>query len=161
MKNDELDSLLLATAARKEISWGKITIMLRRQFELWANHKLVTHGYDGFKMAYMPVLMNIGPEGITNKELAKKAIVTKQAMNKVVKELERMGYVSSDVHCDDKRCIQLTLTTKGKEFALECRQRVFKLEEEYESLLGKKRFLELKKTLLEIMAYNQEKLAQQ
>jgi DNA-binding MarR family transcriptional regulator len=108
-------------------------------------------------MSYMPLLANIKPEGITNNELARKARVTKQAMSKLVKELVSMGYVVTRQNGSDKRSIDISLTPKGKKLVLSARQRVAELEKEYEDLLGKKKFQEVKETLIRIIHYHDDK----
>lgn len=157
MNLKELDKQLLESQQRKEQSWGKILAHLKRQFDAWAIAELIKKGYEDFKMAYMPLLMNIHPEGITNNELAKKARVTKQAMSKVVKELVKYGYIKTEVHGTDKRSSIIFLTAKGKRLVLSARSRLFEMEKEYEELLGKSNFHLLKQQLLKIIHYHDEK----
>jgi DNA-binding MarR family transcriptional regulator len=157
MNMKELDKQLLESHLRKEQSWGKILAHLKRQFDAWAIAELIKKGYDDFKMAYMPLLMNIHPEGITNNELAKKARVTKQAMSKVVKELDEYGYIKTEVDGSDKRSSIIFLTAKGKRLVLSARNRLYDMEKEYEELLGKNNFHQLKQQLLEIIHYHDEK----
>lgn len=157
MNMKELDKQLLEFHQGKEQSWGKILAHLKRLFDAWAITELVKKGYEGFKMAYMPLLMNIHPEGITNNELAKKARVTKQAMSKVVKELLEYGYIKTAVHGTDKRSSIIFLTAKGKKLVVSARTRLSELEKEYEQLLGKNNFLQLKQQLMNIIHYHDEK----
>lgn len=157
MKMSALDRQLLDTYQQKQKSWGKLLSILKRQFEAWATTELEGHGYADFKMGYMPLLMNIHPEGITNNELAKKAKVTKQAMSKVVKELVEAGYIVTETHGRDKRSSIISLTVKGKKLVLSARQKVFELEAEYETVIGKKKFAELKEMLTRIMDYHDQK----
>ena len=153
----ELDKQLLYLHNEKQKSWGKIISQLKRHFDHWAMTELAEHGYDDFKIGYMPLLMNIHPEGITNNELAKKARVTKQAMSKVVKELEEAGYIRTEIHGKDKRSSNIHLTTKGKRLVLSARSRISTIETEYESVIGKKKFDELKALLSKIIDYHDEK----
>ncbi|MFL5787755.1 MAG: MarR family winged helix-turn-helix transcriptional regulator [Flavisolibacter sp.] len=157
MNSRELDKRLLESQSKKEKSWGKILAQLKRQFDAWAINELTEKGYGGFKLGYMPLLMNIHPEGITNNELAKKARVSKQAMSKVVKELVRHGYIKTEILGSDKRSSIIYLTVKGKKLVLSARDRVSLIEKEYEQLLGKARFQELKELLLKIIHYHDEK----
>ena len=158
MKMSELDKQLLETYEQKQKSWGKLISHLKRQFDTWATAELENHGYSDFKMGYMPLLMNIHPEGITNNELAKKAKVTKQAMSKVVKELVEAGYIRTETHGQDKRSSIIYLTTKGKKLVLSARSKVFDLEKEYEAFVGKKKFEELKEWLTKIIDYHDDQL---
>jgi DNA-binding MarR family transcriptional regulator len=154
MNLKDLDKQLLATQIKKEQSWGKIITHLKRQFDAWAINELAKKGFEGYKMGYMPLLMNIHPEGITNNELAKKARVTKQAMSKVVKELVKLGFIKTELHGTDKRSSIIYLTNKGKKFILMARTGVFDKEAEYEKLLGKSSFQLLKKQLMKIIEFN-------
>src|SRR5690349_23805618 len=108
------DKKLKDTEYIKTHSWGKIVTYLKRQFDQWATQKLSEQGYNDFKMAYMPVLMNIKPEGTNNNELAKLARVSKQAMSKVARELQDLGYIKTKSDANDKRITIFMLTERGK-----------------------------------------------
>lgn len=157
MKKSELDEQLVATQQMKLRSWGKIISILKRQFDAWASEEFFKSGHEHMKMWYMPLIMNIGPDGITNNELAKKAFMTKQAMSKIVKELLQLGYIETQTDSVDKRCSNIFLTDKGKKFAIESRIKICGMEDEYEKLLGKQKFEEVKDILLEIIDHNNEK----
>lgn len=157
MKTEELDQQLRQLQEQSAISWGKLLAQLKRQFDTWAVAELASHGYADFKMAYMPLLMNIQPEGITNNELAKKARVTKQAMSKVVKELLEFGYIKTSEHDTDKRSAVIYLTSKGKKMVITARMRMLEVEKEYEALIGKKKFEELKESLRTIIQHRDQK----
>src|ERR1700755_3708354 len=136
----DLDKQLRETKLSRSENWRKLISVSRKQFEEWSINRLCKHGYDGFKIAYMPVFMNIPQEGINNNELAKNARVTKQAMSKVVKELQDMGYIKSKVSPDDKRNFIILLTDKGKKLVIECRLAVTELMEEYRKVFGRREF---------------------
>ena len=157
MNKIDFNTRLLEMKASKFHTWGKIISHLKRQFEIWALHELTQHGYDEFKMAYMPVLMNIHPEGITNNELARKARVTKQAMSKVVKELVELDFVATETDRQDKRSSIIHLTERGKKLVVDAREIVSQLDKEYEALLGKENFATLKDQLITILKYHDEK----
>lgn len=155
MTNAEINRQLLELHAAKQQGWGKLLGHLKRSFDSWALSQLSLHGFEGFKMGYMPLLMNIHPEGTINNDLAKKARVTKQAMSKVVKELESLGFVESRPHCSDKRCSVIMLTTKGKKLVLQAKLRIIELEKEYEGVLGKTKFAQLKEMMAQIQDYHE------
>jgi DNA-binding MarR family transcriptional regulator len=108
-------------------------------------------------MAHVPILMNIDVGGTTNNELAKRTKVTKQAMSKVIKELQTMGYIIAKEHEADKRSISLMLSEKGKKLVLNSRHRMLALHHEYEGLLGKKKFNDLIDQLQKIIHYHESK----
>lgn len=153
-----MDEKLRDTAFILQCGWGKVIAHLRKQFEQWATGRLAQKGYKGFKMVYMPVIMNIDLEGTNNNDLAKRAQVTKQAMSKVVKELQQMGYITSKTDPNDKRSTIFMLTAKGKNFIQGARDSVAELMEEYRGVLGKKNFDETLHNLLALIQYNNKKL---
>jgi DNA-binding MarR family transcriptional regulator len=154
----DLDKQLRESQILKSQNWGKLISISRKQFEEWSINRLCKHGYQDFKIAYMPVFMNIPPEGINNNELARIARVTKQAMSKVVKELQDMGYIKSKVSPEDKRNFIIVLTDKGKKLVIECRLAMKDLMDEYRQVFGKKEFDAMLQMIQKIVEYNDQKL---
>ena len=68
VKRNKEEELALLTQNPKHI--GRLLNMWKRYFDDWANDNLFSNGYQYFKMAYMPFIMNISPEGSTNNEIA-------------------------------------------------------------------------------------------
>ena len=153
-----IDKKLRDTEFIRLCSWGKILTYLKKQFDGWAIHKLSERGYKDFKMAYMPVIMNIDIEGTNNNELARRARVSKQAMSKVIKELQRSGYIASKTDANDKRSIIFMLTERGKKIVLEARLCTKDLMDEYRKVMGKNEFDDLTQKLLGLIEYNDKHL---
>lgn len=153
-----LDKKLRDTEFIKKCSWGKLINHAKRQFDQWVTEELIRHGHDDFKLAHMPFIMNIDPEGTNNNDLAARARVTKQAMSKVAKELQELGYIESTSDPKDKRSTIFILTERGKRFVLKARQCVQQLMDEYRGVVGKNRFDSLVQTMLEIIEYNDKKM---
>ena len=156
-----LDQKLKDTEFIKTNSWGKILTYLKRQFDQWATLKLNQGGYRQFKIAYMPVLMNIKAEGTNNNDLAKSARVTKQAMSKVAKELVEYGYIKTKTDPSDKRSTIFMLTDKGKKLVIEARLSVKDLMDEYRTMLGHEEYDRTLQVLLKIIEYTDEKLTRE
>ena len=159
MTQNEIDRQLHEFQQPKYISVGKLISYLKRHFDAWAIAELTRHGYTDFKLAYMPLVMNIHPEGITNNELAKKAMVTKQAMSKVVNELAEAGYITTETDGSDRRSSIIYLTSRGKKLVLKTRTRLQELEKEYEQVLGKNELVQTKEMLQKLIDYHQSKPA--
>lgn len=155
--NSTIDQLLKDTEFIKRHSWGKIVTHLKRQFDAWATDQLVRNGYKNFKIAYMPVLMNIGPDGRNNNDLAKHARVSKQAMSKVIQDLLQSGYIKTKADEQDKRSMVLHLTDKGKKLVVETRLCVKSLMDEYRQEVGDKEFEQALSVLVKILDYNDRK----
>jgi len=155
-----LDQRLRDTDHLKIHSWGKILSYLKRQFEEWATNRLSANGYKNFKMAYMPVLMNIKLEGTNNNDLAKNARVSKQAMSKVAKELQEHGYIKTKTDPKDKRSTIFLLTDKGKKLVIEARLAVESLMNEYRVAFGQKEYDNTVSMLEKIIEYTDKKLSE-
>ena len=138
--------------------WGKILHHLRKQFDLWATERLANKGYKGFKMTYMPVIMNIDLNGTSNNDLALRAKVTKQAMSKVIKELQKSGYISSKTDPNDKRSTIFKLTSRGQGLIQGAKESVSDLMDEYRKLIGKKNYDGLLMQLVNIIEHMDKKI---
>ncbi|HLZ16677.1 MAG TPA: MarR family transcriptional regulator [Cyclobacteriaceae bacterium] len=153
-----LDHIFKDVAYIQSCGWGKVLSHLKKQFDKWAVERLAQKGYKGFKMTYMPVIMNIDLNGTNNNDLAVRAKVTKQAMSKVIKELQKSGFISSRTDPNDKRSVIFQLTTKGKSFIMSARESVGELMNEYRKEFGKKTFDDLLHKLVAIVEYNDRKM---
>jgi len=138
--------------------WGKIISQLRKQFDLWAIDRLAQKGYKGFKMTYMPVVMNIDANGTSNNDLAIRANVTKQAMSKVIQELQKSGYISAKTDPNDKRSTIFKLTSRGESLIQCAKESVGELMDEYRKLIGKKNYDGLLMQLVSIIEHMDKKL---
>ncbi len=102
--------------------------------------------------------MNIDLNGTNNNDLAVRAKVTKQAMSKVIKELQELGYISSKTDPNDKRSTIFKLTSKGNNFIMCTRETVGELMDEYRKLMGRKNFDGLLWQLVSIVEHMDKKL---
>jgi len=67
--------------------------------------------------------------GMSNADLARRAYVTPQTMNQVLRELERRGWVSRHPHPGHGRILQAELTGTGREVLAACHLAVGAVEE--------------------------------
>lgn len=134
-----------------EQNFAKILSYLKRHFDEWCLGNLSKVGYPDMKVGYMAFLMNIGTEGITNNELAKKIKVTKQAMSKTSKELQNLDLIALTPHPGDARSSLITLTTHGIKMVIHAKQKLNGLTEEYIKVIGQKKYMETLETLNKIV----------
>jgi DNA-binding MarR family transcriptional regulator len=80
-------------------------------------------------------------------------------MSKVAKELQELGYIQSTIDPKDKRSTIFILTDHGKKFVLKARVCVQELMDEYRQAVGKNKFDSLVQTMLQIIEYNDKKMA--
>jgi DNA-binding MarR family transcriptional regulator len=109
-KNKEIASVLSNDLSRllREFS---------RDFERRIGLALNARGYQDIRPSHSAVFANLGTGAVRVTELAERAQVTQQAMGKMLKELERMGYVARDVDSGDKRAKAIRLTQLGAKLA--------------------------------------------
>lgn len=134
----EIDKL----SGNKEYNFARVLSHLKKHFDEWCMGNLSREGYPDMKVGYMAFLMNIGSEGITNNDLAKKIRVTKQAMSKTSKELQRLDLIELTPNPQDARSSLITLTTYGMKMVIHARQKVNKLTEKYIEAMGSKKYFE-------------------
>jgi DNA-binding MarR family transcriptional regulator len=153
-----LDKKLIETEYVRHQNWVRLVSIMKHQFTEWATARLIRGGYEDFKMVYMPVLMNVTSEGTNNNELANHCRVTKQAMSKVAKELQKRGYIKSKTDSADKRSTIFMLTDRGKRLVIETRACVKELTAEYQALVGPDEFNRATEILNKIIAHNDRTL---
>lgn len=84
-----------------------------RDFERRIWEGIASRGYPDIRPSHSAVFANLGMGAVRVTELAERAQVTQQAMGKMLKELERTGYVARDIDSGDKRAKEIRLTERG------------------------------------------------
>lgn len=107
-----------------------------RDFERQIWHGLVLRGYQDIRPSHSAVLANLGMGAVRVTELAERARVTQQAMGKMLKELERLGYVTRGVDRGDRRAREIKLTQRGKQLAIDSHCVVAEVRESYADKVG-------------------------
>ncbi len=143
----ELSESLRLLMQPNEKNIGKQLFQLKRLFDEWALSNLEADGFPSIRLAHIPVLMNIGHGGITNKELASRIHISKQAMSKTLREVKSMDLIEESPHPDDARSNILILTYRGLQLVVFVRKRVKELSEKYAARVGEDRY----RTFLEVM----------
>jgi DNA-binding MarR family transcriptional regulator len=107
-------------------------------------------GYDDIGPAYFNILQAPTPEGMRPTELAARGQMSKQAANKLIRHLERRGYVELEPDPADRRARVVRLTERGRRLIATIRETVEQVEREWAAQLGERRFAELRATLKEL-----------
>jgi DNA-binding MarR family transcriptional regulator len=111
-------------------------------------HALHTHGFDDIDGPQLGVLLWPGPEGMRPSDLAARMRVTKQALNYLLRDLERNGYLERRPDPDDRRARRIALTDRGRALIPVIRAAVVETEREWSAALGQQRFAELRDLLI-------------
>ena len=130
-----------------------IGALLRLPWEAVQRHmleRLHERGFDDLDIAHLNVFQYPGPHGARPSELAARLRVSKQALNYLLGELERLGYLEREPHPADRRSKRIVLTQRGVAAVGVIRDAVAEMETAWKERLGPKRFEVLRNLLLEL-----------
>lgn len=151
--NSSLDEKLQECIAQRRNLLIRVVSLMKKDMDNRLTESLQQKGYADFKLGDMVLIANIAPEGIINNELAKKAHITKQAMSKVVKNLEAAGYIVTRKHENDNRATVIFLSDKGKELVVAATESVLEIEQHYTSLIGETDMNAVKDILIRLVDF--------
>jgi DNA-binding MarR family transcriptional regulator len=112
--------------------------------------RLHERGFTDLDAPHLNVLQYPGPEGRRPSDLAAQLRMSKQALNYLLGELERLGYLERRPDPDDLRSKRIALTARGRSIVPVIRQAVADVESEWAAQLGAERFSELRALLVEL-----------
>jgi DNA-binding MarR family transcriptional regulator len=112
--------------------------------------RLHARGFDDLDVPHLNVLQYPGPDGVRPSELAARLRVSKQALNYLLGQLERLGYLERLADDQDLRSRRISLTRRGHEALRAIRDAVAEVEAEWAELLGARRFAQLRGLLVEL-----------
>jgi DNA-binding MarR family transcriptional regulator len=112
--------------------------------------RLHERGFADLEAAHLNVFQYPGPQGAKPSELAARLRMSKQALNYLLGELERLDYVKRRPDPDDLRSKRVVLTRRGQSAVRVIREAVGEVEAAWANQLGSERFSELRSLLLEL-----------
>ena len=112
--------------------------------------RLHEHGFDDLDTAHLTVFLYPGPQGTRPSELAARLGVSKQALNYLLGQLERLGYIERRPDPRDLRSRRIALTRRGRQTVPVIRDAVAEIERDWEARLGPERFAQLYGLLREL-----------
>ncbi len=130
-----------------------IGALLRIPWEAVQRHmleRLHEHGFDDLDAAHLNVFQYPGPQGARPSELATRLQVSKQALNYLLGQLERLDYLERRPDPDDLRSKRVALTQRGTSAISVIREAVGEIETAWSQQLGPKRFAQLRNLLLDL-----------
>ena len=107
-------------------------------------------GFEELRMPHMAVLQFPGPDGVRPGLLAERAAMSKQAMNQLLRSLEGLGYLVRSDAPDEGRARVVRFTKRGRAAYAKIHDILHDIEQEWSTVLGPKRFADLKKLLLRV-----------
>ena len=149
------ESSVFTTSGNDERPFGPplIGALLRMPWDAVQQHmldRLHESGFADFDAAYLSVFQYPGPQGARPSELASRLRISKQALNYLLGELERLGYLERRPDADDLRSKRIALTRRGVAAVGVIREAVAEVEATWAEELGQQRFGQLRNLLLEL-----------
>ena len=117
-------------------NFSRLLIELAKDFERRALQKCHHRGHTKIRRSHSSLFSNLGFGAVRLTELAERAGITQQAMGKLVKEMERVGYVKRHVDETDKRAKIIELTELGKLLVHDSMEIVDEITAEYIQSIG-------------------------
>lgn len=114
------------------------------------HEELIAAGFDDLQPAHLEVLQTPGPDGRRPIELARRGLMSKQAMNRLIQSLEQRGYLERTAAEHDGRGRIVHLTDRGRRATAVIRKTAAQIERELSAELGRERFDTLKRELAEL-----------
>ena len=124
----------------------RVVTLLRRlhvRIRLQVTEELRARGYDDITAAHLSVFQTPGPDGMRPTELARRTLMTKQAMNHLLAGLEARGYLERVASGGDGRARVLRLTNKGRQLTKIIQEHAAEIERHWGEALGQERTREL------------------
>src|SRR5215471_5360757 len=112
--------------------------------------RLHERGFDDLEMPHLNLFLFPGPQGSKPSELAARMRASKQSVNHLLGQLERLGYLERRDDPDDLRSRRIHLTARGRAAGLAMREAVTEVERDWERRLGSKRMEQLRELLREL-----------
>jgi DNA-binding MarR family transcriptional regulator len=112
--------------------------------------RLHERGFDDLDAPHLNVFQYPGPQGARPSELAARLRVSKQALNYLLGQLERLDYLERRPDPDDLRSKRVALTPRGVAAIGVIREAVAEMEVAWAQRLGPERFAELRTLLLDL-----------
>ena len=98
-------------------------------------------------------------DGLRLTEMAARAGITVQSMGELVDDLEAKGYLERRPDPKDRRAKRIHLTTRGRRNARIAKQATADVEDHLADLLGRQRYQQLRRSLQEIIARDEQRNA--
>ncbi len=118
-------------------------------------------GLHGGSRACIPgLLINLDTEGMRIIDLADCAGISKQAMGRLVDDLEQLQYIARSLDVTDRRATMIVFTEQGRQFLNDAVRIQQEIEDDYAAVIGQDH-LTLLRTWLVTLVQHEENSAEQ
>lgn len=121
----------------------RLLIEFSRDFKKRTLITLQARGYPELRPSHSVLFSNLGLGAVRVTDLAERAQVTQQAMGKMLKEVERLGFITRDIDSTDKRAKEIRLTEKGVQLVRDSMDVVDEVRQYYADRVGEQELNQL------------------
>ena len=132
-------------------SLNRLLLEFGQDYERRVMAEIHRHGHSLIRPSHVTVFSNLGLGAVRVTELADRAHVTQQAMGKMLKELERIGYVVRDIDGSDRRAKKIRPTERGMELMHSIVEVTEKIRQFYARQVGEDTLVDLEQRLSQCM----------
>ena len=134
---------------------GRLLFMVRRDFLSRLSVKMEKRIGRALLQSSGALLPFIDLEGTRSVELARRMGISKQAVGKLVKELEALGFLNRAPDGADGRAFLVSFTEAGVDYLLDMHKAISQIEREYEAMVGAGQ-MQMVRAALSTIAYPEE-----
>lgn len=114
--------------------------------------EVVAAGFDDLRPAHVTLFRWPGPDGRRPTEIATDAQISKQRVNDLLRDLERLGYLTLEPDRTDGRARIVRLTARGRRLHRAAVGVHAAIEDDWKRELGARRYSEMRDALAELLA---------
>lgn len=115
---------------------GALLHQLADDFQQRTLNKCHQRGHRKFRASHSTIINSLDPIGISLGDLAERIGISQQAAGKVVRDLERAGYVERELDPQDKRSRIIRLSPAGSGLQRDIADVLAEVSGEYRAVLG-------------------------
>lgn len=115
---------------------GQLLHFLSDAFELRTLAKCRERGHRKFRNSHSAIIAQLDTDGLCLGDLAERIGISQQATGKLVRDLERAGYVESHLDSRDKRSRIIQLTATGRSLKCDIAEILREVRDEFVEILG-------------------------
>ena len=137
------------TPAEHELPPGTMRL-LHEAFQVLRRREqdyLAERGYEGVTLTHARVVQHVVYTGGSLSEIARRSEISRQAVAKVARDLEEMGFVALAPSAEDRRAYEARLTAEGKKLFGVLRRSIDRSEAALARSLGAGKLAGLRETL--------------
>lgn len=115
---------------------GRLLHNLASDFQQRTLNKCRLRGHSKIRSAHSAILGHMNTTGLCLTELAQRVGISQQATGKLIRDLERHGYASSQIDTRDKRSRIIRLSERGVALIQDIEEILEEVRREYSAALG-------------------------